>query len=392
MSYQAEAWVIHAGSSREPRRAQLTRTRITVEAIQDGEVLAAPLFGCWEANTEHALERRPLDVCKARQEQEVVLGNAGVVRVLETGRNVTEVRSGQLAMLFSSGETDGLGFMTKALGYDAPRQMGCMATLMKLKGRQLIPLPENSRFSPAQWAAFSVRYVTAWANWRVAQGAFRLQVSEADCPSPHVWGWGGGTTLAELTLAQFHGCRAVMLSGTPWHLEEIRSAGLEAIDRRDFGAMRYEPERWSKDAGYRERYLTAEAEFVAEVSRRTGGEMVHVFLEYLGTPVYRASLKALARQGVLATAGWKAGMSVSLLRARECVARHQHIHTHFARYQEGVDAVAFGETHGWMPDVGPRIHAFEELPALAEAYHTGDANYFPCFSINQEAKRPPPGR
>lgn len=386
MSYQADAWVIRAGNPGEPRRARLTRTRVTVDAIQDDEVLAAPLYGCWEGNNEHALERQPIDICKVRQEQQVVLGNAGVVRVLETGKGVTQVQGGQLAMMFPSGETDAYGYTVKALGYEAPRQMGCMATLMKLKGRQVIPIPENTKYSLAQWAAFSVRYVTAWANWRVASAVFRLQVTEEECPSPHVWGWGGGTTLAELALARLQGCRVMMLSGAHRHLEEIRGAGLEAIDRRAFAGLSYEPERWDSDALYRERYQAAEAGFLAEVSRRTDGEMVHLFLDYIGTPVYRATLKALARQGVIATAGWKEGMSVSLLRARECITRHQHIHTHYARYQEGVDAVAFGEAHGWMPDVGRRIHTFDELPALAEAYHAGDTNYFPCFSINEEGR------
>lgn len=386
MSYQADAWVIRAGNEGEPRRARLTRTRVTVDAIHDDEVLAAPLYGCWEGNNEHALERQPIDICKVRKEQEVVLGNAGVVRVLETGKGVTQVQGGQLAMMFPSGETDPYGYTVKALGYEAPGQMGCMATLMKLKGRQVIPIPENTKYSLAQWAAFSVRYVTAWANWRVASAVFRLQVTEAECPSPHVWGWGGGTTLAELALARLQGCRVVMLSGAHRHLEEIRSAGLETLDRRAFAGLSYEPERWDADALYRERYQAAEAGFLAEVSRRTDGEMVHLFLDYIGTPVYRATLKALARQGVIATAGWKEGMSVSLLRARECITRHQHIHTHYARYQEGVDAVAFGETHGWMPDVGQRIHTFDELPALADAYHAGDTNYFPCFSINEEGK------
>lgn len=386
MSYQAEAWVIRAGIAGEPRRARLERARVTVEAIHEDEVLAAPLYGSWEGNTEHALERQPIDICRIRKEEQVVLGNAGVVRVLETGKGVTQVQSGQLAMMFPSGETDAHGYTVKALGYEAPHQMGCMATLMKLKGRQLIPIPENTRHSLAQWAAFSVRYVTAWANWRVAAGAFRLQMTESECPSPHVWGWGGGTTLAELTLAQLQGCRVVMVSGASRHLEEIRRAGLQTVDRRDFDGLGYEPNRWDADLAYRERYQAVEAEFLAEVARRTDGEMVHLFLDYIGTPVYRASIKALARQGVIATAGWKEGMSVCLLRARECITRHQHIHTHYARYQEGVEAVAFGEARGWMPDVGPRIHTFDELPELAETYHLGEANYFPCFSINQEGK------
>ncbi|MBJ6764421.1 zinc-binding alcohol dehydrogenase family protein [Myxococcaceae bacterium JPH2] len=384
MSYQADAWVIEAGEVGRPCRARLKRTRVTVESIRDDEVLAAPVCGCWEGNTEHALARTPIDICQVRREPQVVLGNAGVVRVLETGKAVTQVRAGQLAMMFPSGETDAHGYTVKALGYEAPGQMGCMATLMKLHGAQLIPLPENSRHTPAQWAAFSVRYVTAWANWRLASAVFRLQVPKEECPTPQAWGWGGGTTLAELTLAKSQGWRAVMLSGSPHHLDEIQRAGLEAIDRNTFGRLSHEPHRMETDRDYRQAYLQAEMAFLAEVARRTEGAMVHVFLDYIGTPVHRATLRALARQGVLATAGWKEGMELTLLRARECITRHQHIHTHFARYQEGLDAMAYGEARGWMPQVDSRLYTFDELPALADDYHRGATGYFPCFLVNAE--------
>ena len=33
---------------------------------------------------------------------------------------------------------------------------------------QIIPIPVSSPLSLEQWAAFSLRYITAWANWRVA--------------------------------------------------------------------------------------------------------------------------------------------------------------------------------------------------------------------------------
>src|SRR5581483_5987522 len=204
--YDAVAWVLYPGDSSS---RDLVREEITIDPIRPNEVLAAPLYGCWEGNMGHAIARRPLDVCLVRDEEKVVIGNAGVVRVLETGAAVTNVRAGQNAVVFPNGVADSRGYMLKALGYDAPGQVGLLSTRMKLTDRQVIPIPDNTRHTLPQWAAFSVRYVTAWSNWLVAWGVFRLQVFEDECPSPHTWGWGGGTTLAEMDLARRHGCNTV---------------------------------------------------------------------------------------------------------------------------------------------------------------------------------------
>jgi hypothetical protein len=102
----------------------------------------------------------------------------------------------------------------------------------------------------------------------------------------------------------------------------------------------------------------------------------------VGVPVLRATLKALARQGVIATAGWKEGMMIDLVRATECIARHQHIHTHYARYKQGLDAVAFAEKNGWLPPLDGKVYAFDEVPQLFEDYATGDLGWFPVFAVN----------
>ncbi len=206
--YEAEAWVLHAGESRVSTPAELVRERITIGPLGPREVLVEPLYGSWEGNMGHALDRQPVDICRMRREKKVVIGNAGVVRVVELGPEVTQLSVGQVGMMFSNGEPDRAGYMIKALGYDAHGQMGLLAKRSKLQESQIIPLPQNTRFSLPQWAAFSIRYVTAWANWELAYGVFRLQLHLEDCARPHVWGWGGGTTLAELDLARRFGCNA----------------------------------------------------------------------------------------------------------------------------------------------------------------------------------------
>ena len=112
--------------------------------------------------------------------------------------------------------------------------------------------------------------------------------------------------------------------------------------------------------------------------------MVQIFIDYVGGPVYRPTLKALGRNSVIATAGWKEGMVLTNIRAIECIQRHQHIHTHYARYQQGWKAVAYAEPNGWMPIIDERIYTFDEIPDLVDAYEHGRVNCFPCYSINAE--------
>jgi NADPH:quinone reductase-like Zn-dependent oxidoreductase len=260
--------------------------------------------------------------------------------------------------------------------------MGCLATKIKLKEHELLAIPDGSTHSLEQWAAFSVRYITAWSNWRIAYGTFRLLIGEEELARPNVWGWGGGTTLAELDLARRFGCDAVMLSGNAGRLQAIAKAGVTPLDRRQFGDLGYDEKRFANEPAYRRAYLQAEKAFLDEVRQRTSGAMVQIFVDHVGSAVFRASLKALGREGVIATAGWKTGMTLSFLRAVECIERHQHIHTHYARYQEGLDAVAYAEREGWLPEIDERIYSFDEIPELAERFLSNDLGMFPIYAIN----------
>lgn len=383
MPTQARAWFLYAGSGRDVGQlAELRHEEFELRDIDENEVLAEPLFGSWSGNMNHAMERKPIDICRHRGEERVVLGNAGVVRVLQVGAQVKTLRPGQYAFLFSASVLDRWGYPEKALAFDAPGTMGCLATRIILRPHELVPLPENTRFSLPQWAAFSGNYVTAWSNWVQAYGCFRLLLDEDEFPSPNVWGWGGGTTLAELELAKRHGCSAVMMSASDRRLALIQAAGLVALDRRQFGELSYDERRFSTEPSFRRAYLDAESRFLREVDARTGGDRVQIFVDYIGTPVYRATLKALGRQGVITTAGWKEGMAMAYLRAVECIGRHQHVHTHYARYSQGLAATAYAEAQGWMPRIDERIYTFDEVPELARDFSTGNVGFFTLFSVN----------
>ena len=386
----ADAWILPAGDADQPAvsattPARLVRGTIDVPEPGPGEVLVAPLYGCWEGNMGHAVARAPIDVCRARKEPGVVLGNAGTVQVLRCGRDVTTVEPGQKALVFGIGTSDRWGYPIGAFAYDCPNTVGVLATRTVMPQSALIPLPENSRHTDAQWAAFSLRYITAWGNWAVAYPTFRVQMPEQFAPEPHVWAWGGGVSLAELDLAKRHGCRTVMLASTPARLKTIEGTGVTPLDRTIFGDLRFDDRRWSMDPEYRDIYRENEKAFLAEVEQRTDGDMVQIFVDMIGGPLHRVTTKALGRQAVRTTAGWKAGMKTWTLRATDCINRSQHVNTHYARYDQGVDAVAYAEQTGWMPTPDPRIYTFDEVPELAADYHNDCFDFFPCFQVNDAA-------
>jgi NADPH:quinone reductase-like Zn-dependent oxidoreductase len=383
MTHTTEAWVLYRGQGKRPGPGQLVLEELTFAPITADECLVRPIYGCWERNMGDALDRNPVDICRERGEERVVIGNAGAVEVLEVGANVTAIKPGDRCIVFCNGTWDDFGYPKTMYGYDTPGSIGVLAKLTKLHHRQLIPIPDP-RPDLLRWAAFSLRYITAFSNWRLAHGVLRLQVGVNELPDPFVWGWGGGVSLAELHLARLNGCRAAQVSSRPDRRAAAERLGVQAIDRNEFPELRYDEERYQTDDAYRERYARSEARFLELVAELTGGKGVNIFIDFVGSPVIRATVKAMARQGVLTTAGWKEGEFLWFLRASECVARHQHVHSHYARFSEGIQAVRFASANNWLPIVDPRIYQWEEVPELAANYRAGRFIYYPCFRINPE--------
>jgi NADPH:quinone reductase-like Zn-dependent oxidoreductase len=384
--FTTEAWVIRKGSTNGhgPRPAELRNEAFSFPDISSEEVLVEPIYGCWEGNMAHALTRSPVDICDQRKEEKVVIGNAGVVRVLKIGDRVQSLHEGDLCLVFCNGVWDDAGYPKKIFAYDAPGTTGLLAKQTKLHERQLIPIPANTQYSLAQWAAFSLRYITAWANWKVAYGCLQVHQTNGNNAPPIVWGWGGGVAFAETTLAKLAGCDATLISSSDYRLSLIKDAGINAVDRRNFSNLNFDDEKYKADPAFRSAYQEAEEAFLETVKKSTGGRGVSIFIDYIGLPVIRATLKALGRPGVITTAGWKQGMNLSTLRAIECMNWHVHVHTHYARYAEGQQAVAFAEQNGWMPPVNDQQYSWDDIPQLANDYASGKCNtYFPLFQINQ---------
>jgi NADPH:quinone reductase-like Zn-dependent oxidoreductase len=381
-----KAWVLQ-----EPRNnghpeclsVRLREESYSFPDISEQEVLVEPVYGCWEGNMTHAVRCDPIDICRQRGEDKVVIGNAGVVRVLQAGSETTQFKEGDLCLVFCNGVPDKRGYAEKIYGYDAPRTTGLLALRTKLHQSQLIRLPDKSRLSLGQWAAFSLRYITAWANWQAAYGCWR-SLSNGENSNPQVWGWGGGVTYAQLTLAALHGCSAAMISSNEDRLRLIKSSNLMPVHRIEFPHLHFDPYKYDSDAEFKRNYIESEERFLEIVADKTDGRGVAIFIEYIGLPVYRATLKALARPGVITTAGWKNGMQLTTLRAIECMKWHTHVHTHYARHHEAMAAIAFAEETGWGPPAIEKIYTWDDIPELAELHAQGFiSSYYPVFEVNR---------
>ncbi len=359
-----DAWVLRS-AARQPEAGQLVKETFTFADISADEVLAKPLYGCLEGNMLHALQRDPIDICQQRGEESVVIGNSGVVVVERVGEAVTNVSAGDTCIVFGNATWDEQGYPIKIVAYDAPKTMGVLAKTMKLHEKQLIRIPAESTFSLQQWAAFSLRYISAWANWRVAYACWQSQMESVLPQDTFVCGWGGGVSFAQLALARRIGCKVIMACSHPERLQLLRDEGIDAINRNEFSEDDFEQG------------------FLAAIAEKTGGQGVSIFIDNIGTPVHRITLKALARQGVMTTCGWKLGMRTPIARAIECLNRHIHVHTHYARYQEGLDAVRFAQQHQWMPPHEDRVWNWDEIPLMFEQYAQGNiSSYFPIFAVN----------
>lgn len=386
---KTSAWTLSEGHKNKDEDLSLKKEIISFEDISEEEVLAEPIFAGWEANMTHALQRNPVDVCRKRGEAKVVLGNSGIVRVLKTGSRVTRVKEGDLCIFFGfspSNRVNRLGYVDTyfAFGYDEPGTIGMLAKQTKLVERQLFPIPPNSGLSLQQWPIMSVRFATAWSNWKVTSGCWRAQVSKEQYPSPYVCGWGGGVALGELLLAKEQGFKVAMTASNDERLEFIKNLGITPIDRRNFPDLYYDTEKYESDREYRRKYLASLRIFRNIIDEITDGEGVSIFIENIGLPVYPATLRVLGRPGVITTTGWKQGMYMDINRASECHFRHIHIFTHGFSLSEDSECVNYANENNWIPDHDPPIYEWEDIPQLAHDFANGKiSSYFPTFRVNK---------
>jgi NADPH:quinone reductase-like Zn-dependent oxidoreductase len=177
-----------------------------------------------------------------------------------------------------------------------------------------------------------------------------------------------------------------MITSSRSRLALLERKGIQPINRNDFPDLNFDEKSFTTDLAYRVRYLSSERTFLSIVKEQTAGEGVLIFIDNIGSPVYRATLKALARQGVITTCGWKHGMVLSHLRAVECIERHIHVHTHGGRYTESLTAMQFSEEHNWIPQPEESaIYDWDSIPLLAKDYAEEKiSSYFPLYKVHPD--------
>ncbi|MGW2330389.1 zinc-binding alcohol dehydrogenase family protein [Streptomyces sp. NPDC001700] len=363
----------------------LRRDLFTFGPLEEGEALVEPILGSWEANVDHALARSPIDVCSSRGEDAVVLGNLGVVRVLKVNaadRDV-RVREGDLCLLLPFGKCDRYGYAELAYAYDAPNTIGLLTKRSKMDTRVLLPIPADTAYSLPQWATYG-RYFTAWDNWQKAYGCWRTQIADDDPSSHLVFGWGGGVAFAELMLARRAGFRVAMTAGSDERIAFLREHGIVPVDRRLYPDLSLPPRQARADRERQARRRQSVSDFLGVVDELSDGRGAAIFVDNIGEPLYDVTVKALAREGVVTTCGWKAGMRLSHLRGAECISRHIHVNTHVWRLPDSPVIRDFQEAGGWMAPEGSTVtYGFDEVPTLADDYAAGRiASYFPLYSVN----------
>jgi NADPH:quinone reductase-like Zn-dependent oxidoreductase len=363
----------------------LQRGTFTFGPLEEGEALVEPIFGSWEANMQHALTRSPIDVCSSRGEDPVVLGNGGVVRVLSVnaGSRDVQVREGDLCLLMPFGKFDRFGYVELVHAFDCPGTIGLLAKRSKVPARLLLPVPDGTEYSLSQWAAYG-RYMTAWDNWGKAYGCWRTQVADDDPANHLVFAWGGGVAFAELMLAKRAGFRVAMTAGSDERVAFLGEHGITPVDRRRFPDLSLPTRADRADGDWHQRRRTSVESFLEVVKDLSDGHGAAIVVDNIGGPLYEVTLKAVAREGVVTTCGWKAGMRLSHLRGAECISRHFHVNTHVWRMRDSRPIRDFMEAEGWIAPKGSEvIYDFDRVPELADDYANGEiASYFPLYRVN----------
>ncbi|MFI1018290.1 zinc-binding alcohol dehydrogenase family protein [Streptomyces sp. NPDC020965] len=363
----------------------LQRDLYTFGPLEEGEALVEPILGSWEANVDHALARSPIDVCSSRGEDAVVVGNMGVVRVLKVNAESqhVQVREGDLCMLMPFGKRDRFGYAELAYAYDAPHTIGLLAKRSKMDVRVLLPIPDGTAYSLPQWATYG-RYFTAWDNWQKAYGCWRTQIPDDDPANHLVFGWGGGVAFAELMLAKRSGFRVAMTAGSDERVSFLRENGITPVDRRQFPALSQPTREERADRDRHQQRRTSVQKFQDLVQDLSDGHGVAIFVDNIGEPLYDVTLRTLAREGVVTTCGWKAGMRLSHLRGAESISRHILVHTHVWRLPDSPGIRDFQEAEGWIAPKGSEvIYDFDRVPELADDYADGKiGSYFPMYHVN----------
>lgn len=215
-----------------------------------------------------------------------VLGNEPVGIVEERGVDVDVPTVGQ-RVLVAPGQLE--RFHADRSGWDArfpdyrvigSRGPGGYAHYVRAHAENVLPV--SDRWSPEEWAATPLVFLTAWhmlvARARLVPGETVLVI-----------GAGSGVGSSAIQVAAHFGARVIATAGSPAKLERARALGA-----RD--ALSHADEDWPK-----------------RVRAATGGRGVDVVVEHVGEAVFAKALSTLAYGGRIVTCGATTGVRSEVL-------------------------------------------------------------------------------
>ena len=155
---------------------------------------------------------------------------------------------------------------------------GADAELLVVPARNVLALSAEVSFEAA--AASGLVFLTAW---QMLVDRARIGVGETVL----VHGAGSGVGSAAIQIARLHGARGIATTSSDQKAERARACGAHEV------------------------ILYTKQDLVAEVRRLTAKRGVDVIIDHVGTAVWDASIKSLAKGGRLVTCGATAGYAAS---------------------------------------------------------------------------------
>lgn len=213
-------------------------------------------------------------------------GSEIVGEVAAVGAQVTDLAIGRMVLIAPN---QGCGRCRECLRGNDPacpefcipgeHAQGGFCKFAKARARHIIPLSES--WSPVEWAAVPLTFLTAWSmlhrHGRIQPGDDVL-----------VQGAASGVGSAAIQIARLAGARVLATAGNEAKQQLARNLGADVVidyTRQNFAEV---------------------------VKQATGGRGVDIVIEHVGQAVWKDSLKCLAHGGRLVTCGATTGPKVDL--------------------------------------------------------------------------------
>jgi len=320
-----------------------------------------------EHNLAHAALADTVHISELRGGK-IYPGNSALGEVVEVGSEVRDFSIGDIAITHCNGAPDRFGFPKTIWAYDTPDSIGWYGEEVVVEDWQIVLAPLDCGLNLWEIAALPLRAPTAYHLWRRAEGIFRLKVPEERCATLNVMGFGGGVSELFLMLARSKGHHAYFCSGSKERRDALEKFGVQPIDQKVYNRFA------SRDDS---------KAFTKEVRSLTGGEGMHLICDMLRGPVFDAGFAAVAREGVIVSAGWQLTREVKFNSAAASIKQITLDHTH---YETLYGVAAATELYGsvFKPTIHHEIYPFEDLPRALVDMHETTQTGIPIIRVAEE--------